>query len=84
MAAEIALYTNKKIEVTPFGVDLNVFKPQKVKSVFNEGDIVVGTVKALEVKYGIDYLIEAFDILCKKHPNLPLKLLIVGRGSQRT
>jgi glycosyltransferase involved in cell wall biosynthesis len=82
MAKETAKYTNKKIEITPFGIDLNEFKPQKVKSVFNESDIVVGTVKALEPKYGINYLIEAFDILQKRHSQLPLKLLIVGGGSQ--
>jgi glycosyltransferase involved in cell wall biosynthesis len=82
MAEEIAKYTSTKIDITPFGVDMDVFKPQKVKSLFNEGDIVVGTIKSLETKYGVEFLIEAFDILCKKHVDLPLKLLIVGGGSQ--
>jgi glycosyltransferase involved in cell wall biosynthesis len=82
MAVEIAKYTTKKVEITPFGVDLNVFKPQKVKSLFNEGDIVVGTIKSLESKYGIEYLIEAFNIFCTKHKELPLKLFIVGGGSK--
>ncbi len=84
MAIETAKYTDKKIHITPFGVDLNVFKPMAVKHPFNEGDIVIGTIKALELKYGINYLIESFEILCKKHPELPLKLLIVGKGSQET
>jgi glycosyltransferase involved in cell wall biosynthesis len=81
MAEEIAKYTTTKIDITPFGVDMDVFKPQKVKSLFNEGDIVIGTIKSLETKYGVEYLIEAFEILCKKHTELQLKLLIVGGGS---
>ena len=82
MAEETAKYTDSKIEITPFGIDLDVFKPQKVKSVFNEGDIVVGTIKTLEPVYGIKYLIEAFAMVSKKHSELSLKLLIVGGGSQ--
>ncbi len=84
MTTEIAKYTASKVEVTPFGIDIDVFKPMKVKSLFNEGDIIVGTIKSLEPIYGIQYLIEAFDILCHKHTDLPLKLLIVGGGSQET
>ncbi|HTA81576.1 MAG TPA: glycosyltransferase [Bacteroidia bacterium] len=82
MAEELAKYTSHKIEITPFGVDLNVFKPQKIKTLFNEGDIVIGTIKSLEPVYGIKYLIEAFCILCTKHKDWPLKLLIVGGGLQ--
>lgn len=72
---------DKDINVVPFGVDINVFKSMKVKSLFNENDIVIGTVKTLEKKYGIEYLIKAFKILNDKYPELPLKLLIVGGGS---
>jgi len=82
MAEETMKYTSKRIEITPFGIDLNEFRPQKVQSIFNEGDIVIGTVKTLEPKYGINYLIEAFDIMQKRHSALPLKLLIVGGGGQ--
>ncbi len=82
MAVETAKYSKANVDVTPFGIDINIFKPQEVKSVFDENDIVIGTVKALEPVYGIKYLIEAFDILHKKHSGLPLKLLIVGTGSQ--
>ncbi|MGP8217141.1 MAG: glycosyltransferase [Bacteroidia bacterium] len=81
MALEVAKYTKTNIDITPFGIDMEAFRPQKVKSVFDESDIVIGTVKSLEPVYGIGYLIEAFDILCQKHPDLPLKLLIVGGGS---
>ncbi len=82
MAKETKLYTDKDIEVTPFGIDMEVFKPQKENSLFEDKDIVIGTVKTLEKKYGIRYLIDAFKILVDKYPEKPLKLLLVGGGSQ--
>ena len=81
MAKEIKLYTDKEIEVTPFGIDMEQFKPMKVDSLFRDDDIVVGTIKTLEDEYGIEYLIRAFKILSDKYIELPLKLLIVGGGS---
>lgn len=80
MAKEISKYTSKPIEVTPFGVDLDQFKPQPVESLFDPTDIVIGTVKTLDKTYGIEYLIQAFRLLKDKYPDLPLKLLIVGGG----
>ncbi len=82
MAKETSRYTDKDIEVTPFGIDIEVFKSEKVNSLFDEKDIVIGTVKTLEEKYGIRYLIDAFKILVDKYPEKPLKLLLVGGGSQ--
>jgi glycosyltransferase involved in cell wall biosynthesis len=81
MANETTLYTNKNIEVTPFGIDINKFKPMLVDSLFETDDIVIGTVKALENIYGIKYLIRAFKLISDKYKTLPLKLLIVGGGS---
>jgi glycosyltransferase involved in cell wall biosynthesis len=81
MAKETSLYTNKEIEVTPFGIDINQFKPMEFESLFDKKDIVIGTVKTLEEKYGIEYLIRAFKIVSDKYSDLPLKLLIVGGGS---
>ena len=81
MAKETALYTNKNIEVTPFGIDMEQFKPMTIKSLFDKKYIVIGTVKSLEKEYGIEYLIKAFKILSDKYKELPLKLLIVGGGS---
>jgi len=81
MARETKKYTVKPIEVTPFGIDLSVFKPESVKGPFADGDIVIGTVKTLEPKYGIEYLVRAFHQVRGRHPELPLKLLIVGGGS---
>lgn len=83
MRDETQKYTNKNILITPFGVDINVFKP--VNIILNNGkdDIVIGIVKSLEPVYGIEFLIKAFAILKNKYPKLPLKLLIVGDGSLR-
>lgn len=82
LAKETANYTNKTIQNTPFGVDLTKFKYSNSRELFNEADIVIGTIKSLEKIYGIDTLIKAFSIVKKKHENIPLKLLIVGNGSE--
>jgi len=84
MKEEARKYTDKDIAVIPFGVDLNVFKPMQVHHVFKEDSIVIGTIKSLEKKYGIGYLIEAFAILHKRIKGYSLKLLIVGKGSLDT
>lgn len=76
MAEEIQLYTKKKVLITPFGIDVNKFKP-RVKKTEN---FIVGTVKSLEKIYGIDYLLEAFSIFHKNFPNSECH--IYGRGSQ--
>lgn len=81
MAVETKKYTDKEVIVTPFGIDLDKFKPLNVNSLFDKNDIVIGTIKTLEEKYGIEYLIKAFAIVKNKYHNLPLKLLIVGDGS---
>lgn len=80
MAEETRKYTNKEIEITPFGVDTNIFKP--IEGVAKDKEsLVIGTVKTLEKKYGISYLIEAFGAVAKKHPNVYLE--IAGTGSQK-
>lgn len=81
MAKETKLYTSKDVEVTPFGIDMEQFKPMETESLFDKEDIVIGTVKTLEEKYGIEYLIKAFKVVSDKYQKLPLKLLIVGGGS---
>ena len=83
MAKETSRYTNKEIVVIPFGIDLNVFKPLNlpIRKGYSNDDIIIGTIKTLEEKYGVEYLIRAFSIVKERHKNLPLKLLIVGGGS---
>tara|TARA_B110000459_G_C16621415_1_gene501928 strand:- start:3674 stop:4756 length:1083 start_codon:yes stop_codon:yes gene_type:complete len=79
MAAETKKYTNKTISVTPFGIDTDLFIPNKNKG--KDDKIIIGTVKSLEEVYGIDYLIKAFKILVKNNPNRQLELIIAGDGS---
>ena len=83
MEAEAKKYTDKEVIITPFGIDIERFYPKKENNFFKPDDIVIGTIKTLEKRYGIDYLIKAFKLLRKKFPNKPLKLLIVGGGTQR-
>lgn len=73
------------IAITPFGVDLDMFKSAQPLDIKNN-EIVIGTVKTMKYKYGIDTLIEAFSLLYKKlmvnNPTLAsmLKLRLVGGG----
>lgn len=68
------------VEVTPFGIDTGRFAPQPQ---VHEG-IVIGTVKTLAPKYGIDLLLRAFaQVLAASDPSTALSLVIVGDGPQR-
>ncbi len=77
---EISKCTEKKVELVPFGVDINKFTNQSglEKSSI---DFRIGTIRTLSPKYGIEYLIRAFAILYPKYSNI--KLEIVGDGEQR-
>lgn len=81
MANQTKNFTSKIVEVIPFGVDTEKFKPSSNKFLFDKNDIVIGSIKALENKYGIIDLFNSFKILKSKFPSLPLKLLLVGQGS---
>lgn len=77
------------IAITPFGVETDHFAPCAQKRGDSDGPIVVGTVKTLREKYGIDTLVNAFVLLrhklSAKTPKLAerLRLRIVGDGPQR-
>ena len=79
MANEAKLYTNKKIRIVPFCVDVTLFSP-RVSQIKKE--FVIGIVKTLEINYGINFLIEAFSILYNKFPERNLELIVAGSGSQ--
>ncbi|MBG9544700.1 glycosyl transferase family 1 [Cytobacillus firmus] len=79
MAKETNKYTDKKVYVTPFGVDMDKFRP--MPEFKTEGKVTFGTVKALSDKYGIGDLIKAFARIYKEKSNS--ELLIVGDGPQR-
>ena len=80
MAKETKLYTDKDIEITPFGVDIESFKP-KENRYSKKNEIVIGTVKTLEPKYGIEFLVKAFAKVLNKYENIRLE--IAGDGSQK-
>jgi L-malate glycosyltransferase len=80
MAKETNKYTDKRIYITPFGVDLAKFKP--VEGMKTGETFTLGTVKALSDKYGIADLIHAFATIHKSYTTS--NLLIVGDGPQRT
>ena len=72
-------HLHNKFFITPFGVDTNLFFPaNKTK---HNNDLVIGTVKTLHYKYGIDTLIEAFSMVKKRYQGKKnLKLEITGDG----
>jgi L-malate glycosyltransferase len=81
MAKEIQKYVNKSIEVTPFGVDIQVFKKLNIEK--DSSFFTIGTIKSLEIKYGIDDLINAFEKLLHRKFDKDIRLLIIGDGTQR-
>lgn len=79
MAKEAKFYTNKDINIVPFGVDVSLFSPHASQL---KNEFVIGIVKTLELNYGIQFLIEAFSLLHKEFPDRNIKLVIAGSGSQ--
>ncbi|HET6225121.1 MAG TPA: glycosyltransferase [Bacteroidia bacterium] len=83
MKKEILKYVDRKVEITPFGVDMKLFTPKQVKRITGENDIVIGAIKQIEKKYGTDVLIAAFKKVCTNNPDKNLKLLLVGSGTMK-
>lgn len=79
MAIETQKYVTTEIDITPFGVDMKLFSP----NVRDRKDrlFVIGTIKTLSPKYGIDYLLNAVAIIRENYPNIPIQLRIAGKGS---
>mgnify|MGYP001627892974 CR=1 FL=1 len=70
------------INITPFGVDIQRFdKIEGCKK--DKSEFVIGTVKKLEDKYGVDVLIKSFALFVDKYPKLNTRLIIVGEGSKK-
>lgn len=79
---------NCRINVTPFGVDLNKFSPRE--TIKSNSDICIGNIKSLAPKYGIDDLIKSIRILIDNLINKKLKDIsekikvnIYGDGDQK-
>lgn len=82
MAMETAKYTDKPFKITPFGVNMDMFNPNKRTRDINERSFVVGTIKRLEPKYGIPTLLKAASLVRIKRPDIPLQLRIAGKGTR--
>ena len=83
MKKEILKYVDREVEVTPFGVNMKLFIPKQVKSIFNSTDIVIGAIKPIEKKYGTDVLIHALKKVTTANPDKSIKLLLVGSGTMK-
>jgi glycosyltransferase involved in cell wall biosynthesis len=82
MRAQTAKYTDKPVAVTPFGVDTVRFAPGPRPP---DARIVFGIVKAMDAKYGIDVLLQAFREYLDTAPAALAahsELVIVGGGPQ--
>lgn len=81
MADEAHKYVNRKIYITPFGVDMDNFSPAKRTRLDNDDAFIIGTVKGLNDNYGIKYiLMAASEVVNSTHINL--KLRIAGKGDK--
>jgi L-malate glycosyltransferase len=79
MARETQELCDRPITVTPFGVDCSAFRRRNGQILKDE--FVIGTVKTLEPKYGIEYLIRGFALLKERYSGpRRLRLVIAGQG----
>jgi glycosyltransferase involved in cell wall biosynthesis len=84
MKQETLLYTNKPITVTPFGIDIDKFnRPNTQLPLSNPNQINIGNIKAIENKYGVSILIEAFSKVVKYFPDKNIQLYLIGDGSEK-
>ncbi|WAW14685.1 glycosyltransferase family 4 protein [Peptostreptococcus equinus] len=85
MAREVNLYTKKEAKITYFGVDVDKFRP--LNGYRDEKYFTFGIVKSLEKKYGIKYLIDAFEMLYNRYSGelfgKKLRLKIGGEGNEK-
>lgn len=82
MAEETKKYIDKNVLVTPFGVDIEKFSPNKIERKKEKNEFIIGTIKTLEDIYGIDVLIRAFKIIKDRNKNINVRLKIAGKGSR--
>lgn len=72
----------KEIFITPFGVDCGLFAPMATME--QREEFCVGTVKALDPKYGMEYLIQAFALFDQMiGESRKTSLVIYGKGDQK-
>ena len=73
----------RPVAITPFGVNVERFRPAVPADGRGDGTLVIGTVKTLARKYGVDTLLDAFALLCRRADTRALRLRIVGDGPER-
>jgi len=79
MKGELWNYTSKEIDVIPFGVDTEIFRPEIIR--YKERNtLYIGAIKAMEEIYGIETLIDAVELVKRSLPEIVLKVLLVGSG----
>lgn len=89
MADEVRLVAPDigEIAITPFGVDMDCFAAVEPLSSVQKIRLLIGTVKTMAPKYGVDTLIKAFAILqgrmeIRRGGEVPdIELRLVGGGS---
>lgn len=83
MAQEMGRYLEpiQKIEVIPFGVDVNQFAPPKQLRSDSQRKVVFGVAKYLQPVYGLDILLESFAQLVRLKSDQVL-LRIAGDGPE--
>ncbi|WP_425806330.1 glycosyltransferase [Desulfitobacterium sp. Sab5] len=83
MAKEMDCYikVSQKIEVIPFGVDIDQFSPQENLGSTSSRKVIFGVAKYLQPVYGLDILFESFARLNKLRPGQAL-LKIAGDGPE--
>ena len=75
-------HDHPSIHVTPFGVDVDAFRPATGRR--DAAGLVIGTVKTLTRNYGVDTLIEAFArLVFRSDAATGLRLEIAGDGPER-
>jgi glycosyltransferase involved in cell wall biosynthesis len=71
---------SEKIEYIPNFVDLSGIKQSHGSISKSDQDITIGFVGNFVRSKRVDWIIRAFDALRQRHPDLPLKLELVGKG----
>lgn len=78
---------NIQVDITPFGVDINTFDPDKYEDRESKETITIGNIKLIEPNYGIKELILIAESLQKElvntKSNKKLQVALYGDGSQR-
>ena len=75
MAKEAGKYTKKKFEITPFGVDLNLFNPDR-RTRDMDIPVSIGMVKTSADLCDTDFLFRTAAIISRDNPDLRIKIRI--------